>query len=721
MKAMTILGILALMMLLVIPGAVSAADVTVSGSIVKPDLVVNAISPNVGAGAFLFANEPNVISVTVKNIGTAEAGASTLSIDVGGTVYTEAIGTLAVDATQTVTVTDPTSYAHGASVTVAATADSAGVIDEGDETNNVLSVALTVYDNGYKGKRWTPTLGGDMETQATFTGRYDLVYSTGNSVYKSRNTWDGLAVTWTASDLPIPAGATVESARLYQGTSSNDNYATYPNPNPGMSFNGVTKTPVASYMDTKNYGTYDYPYGLLVYDVTTEFNTAGNTLVMTQEAPSYAIYGAYLVVVYEDPATTEKKIWINDEFDLIYSGAGRSVSNEEATTYAPFTGVDTGSVATAKVIAIAPSCDETKTPISSTFFFNSQTYTTPLSAGWLATPQIAFTEYDVATALMSGDNEARMQSTISGTNGDFMAVSNAILIVEYEEGAVNAAFSADPLSGDKPLEVTFTDESTGYIIGYEWNFGDGTTSTLKSPTHIYTARGTYTVSLTVTGVGTSDTETKTGYITVKEPAPVIDFGADVTSGPGPLTVTFTATNSGGQVDSWVWDFGDGQTGSGQVVTHTYTSLTAATYTVSLTATGPDYTDVETKANYITVGAAVFSVTVDPAAIAFGTMTVGDQTGSTAVTVTTTGGTAWSVDASATNGGFMGTGSMNLANPFQLANGPGSFQAMTSDFDGFMTGSQYESRTDSANVKQAIAAADAPGAYSITLTFTGGFA
>ena len=77
-----------------------------------------------------------------------------------------------------------------------------------------------------------------------------------------------------------------------------------------------------------------------------------------------------------------------------------------------------------------------------------------------------------------------------------------------------AAFSATPTSGRLPLKVAFTDTSTGSITTWAWDFGNGSTSTLRQPTHTYTTAGTYTVKLTVTGPGGSNTATKTGYITV---------------------------------------------------------------------------------------------------------------------------------------------------------------------------------------------------------------
>ena len=81
-----------------------------------------------------------------------------------------------------------------------------------------------------------------------------------------------------------------------------------------------------------------------------------------------------------------------------------------------------------------------------------------------------------------------------------------------------AAFSGSPTSGTAPLTVNFTSSSTGTISTYAWNFGDGTTSSAQNPAHVYAAAGFYTVSLTVTGSGGSNTKTYTNYVTVTAPA-----------------------------------------------------------------------------------------------------------------------------------------------------------------------------------------------------------
>jgi PKD repeat protein len=80
---------------------------------------------------------------------------------------------------------------------------------------------------------------------------------------------------------------------------------------------------------------------------------------------------------------------------------------------------------------------------------------------------------------------------------------------------VVADFVGAPTSGLVPLTVAFNNTSTGDYTDSLWHFGDGVTSTLDSPTHTYSAVGSYTVTLTMDGPGGTDTETKPDYITVE--------------------------------------------------------------------------------------------------------------------------------------------------------------------------------------------------------------
>jgi len=88
-----------------------------------------------------------------------------------------------------------------------------------------------------------------------------------------------------------------------------------------------------------------------------------------------------------------------------------------------------------------------------------------------------------------------------------------------------AAFSATPTTGLRPLTVRFTDESTGPITDWLWEFGDGTTSSQQHPSHTYAAAGLYTVTLTVTGPGGQNSHTRPDYIVVEAPV-AADFNED---------------------------------------------------------------------------------------------------------------------------------------------------------------------------------------------------
>lgn len=80
-----------------------------------------------------------------------------------------------------------------------------------------------------------------------------------------------------------------------------------------------------------------------------------------------------------------------------------------------------------------------------------------------------------------------------------------------------ANFAANPTRGKAPVTVTFNDTSQTFgcaVTGWQWSFGDGTTSTLQNPTHTYTADGNYDVNLTVTSPGGTNSTRVNNYIKV---------------------------------------------------------------------------------------------------------------------------------------------------------------------------------------------------------------
>ena len=77
-----------------------------------------------------------------------------------------------------------------------------------------------------------------------------------------------------------------------------------------------------------------------------------------------------------------------------------------------------------------------------------------------------------------------------------------------------AAFTANITEGDAPLAVQFTDQSTGTVTAWAWDFGDGSTSTVQNPIHIYESPGNYSVTLTASNAFGTSTLTKPDYIRV---------------------------------------------------------------------------------------------------------------------------------------------------------------------------------------------------------------
>ncbi|MBU1616006.1 PKD domain-containing protein [bacterium] len=170
-------------------------------------------------------------------------------------------------------------------------------------------------------------------------------------------------------------------------------------------------------------------------------------------------------------------------------------------------------------------------------------------------------------------------------------------------------------SGCAPLEVRFKDMSSGDITSYWWDFnGDGKVDVkAKDPTWTYEKPGTYTVCLTAFNNEPYDTETKAGYITVKNCIRA-DFSASLAKGCAPCTVTFSDLSTGdGNIVSWYWDFGDqGDKDVSSDSNPTYTYTKPGEYMVSLIVTAADGTfHKHSKEDYISVYSATKADFISP--------------------------------------------------------------------------------------------------------------
>jgi PKD repeat protein len=217
-----------------------------------------------------------------------------------------------------------------------------------------------------------------------------------------------------------------------------------------------------------------------------------------------------------------------------------------------------------------------------------------------------------------------------------------------------ASFTANPISGEAPLTVTFDASASSDLdldpFTYSWDFGDG--SPLSPPSndptasYIYSDGGTYTVVLTVDD-GNGGTGTASQVITVNTPGnnpPQALFTANPISGEAPLLVNFDASASSdpdGDSFTYDWDFGDGNSDTGLTVSNTSNTYSAGgTYTVVLTVDdGNGGTD--TASQVITV-----TVNQSPVADAGADQNVIDTNGDGSESVTLDGSASYDPDGGA---------------------------------------------------------------------------
>jgi PKD repeat protein len=144
-----------------------------------------------------------------------------------------------------------------------------------------------------------------------------------------------------------------------------------------------------------------------------------------------------------------------------------------------------------------------------------------------------------------------------------------------------------PYSGEVGAPVSFDGSGStpaGAIQSYSWEFGDGQTGTGVVISHTYTATGTYTVTLTVADANFQATDTTTATITAPNQAPTAVIETYLISKDG-RSYRFDgskSTDPDGQIVSYDWNFGDGNTGTGAVVEHHY--MATGHYSATLTVT-----------------------------------------------------------------------------------------------------------------------------------------
>jgi PKD repeat protein len=159
---------------------------------------------------------------------------------------------------------------------------------------------------------------------------------------------------------------------------------------------------------------------------------------------------------------------------------------------------------------------------------------------------------------------------------------------------------------------TLTGVETASAANFTWDFGDGTTGTGNPVTHTWAAKGTPTVTLTVSGKGYNQSATTKTFQVAPSPNPPLK--SDYTESAGacaatcPATLGQAVTLTGVETNpaaSFAWDFGDGTTGTGNPVTHTWSQ--AGNDTVVLTVSGTGFTTTSTTKTFQVLAPAFQSV------------------------------------------------------------------------------------------------------------------
>ena len=166
---------------------------------------------------------------------------------------------------------------------------------------------------------------------------------------------------------------------------------------------------------------------------------------------------------------------------------------------------------------------------------------------------------------------------VTNSNGCIDSVTLPVVVPEMPI----ADFTADTACAGMPTQFTdLSISNSSPITGWDWDFGDGGTSTVQNPIYNYTTAGTYTVTLIVTtGAGCTDT---VQHDVLVQPNPVADFTTTPVCDGDSMCFTDLSQHNATSITSWSWDFGDGQSSTAQNPCHLYTTF--GIYNVILTVT-----------------------------------------------------------------------------------------------------------------------------------------
>jgi len=144
--------------------------------------------------------------------------------------------------------------------------------------------------------------------------------------------------------------------------------------------------------------------------------------------------------------------------------------------------------------------------------------------------------------------------------------------------------AGDPNPSCVKVATNFFGTSGQKIKSWQWDFGDGKFDTLQNPIHLYPDTGSYQVILHAVDTNGCANQNGTVYVQKVDPAPTLNFSWDIDPAAVTDNLRFTASGQG-NVTSWHWDFGDGDTANIQNPTHSYSATGQYPVTLSIVVNG----------------------------------------------------------------------------------------------------------------------------------------
>lgn len=202
----------------------------------------------------------------------------------------------------------------------------------------------------------------------------------------------------------------------------------------------------------------------------------------------------------------------------------------------------------------------------------------------------------VTTAGMASSVPYKIFVKVSDHNCPYKAEQIYVLQVSLNS-CTPPACVAGFVTGASGLNVSFVDQSTGIgaTTTYSWSFGDGTSSTARFPQHTYSAPGTYTVCLSISGTNCTDQYCAQLLVDTNNNGACQAAFAKVQLAPFNVAVVDLST---GINLSYLWDFGDGTTSTQQYPSHAYAST--GSYLLCLTVNNGLFGCSDTHCDTLTV-------------------------------------------------------------------------------------------------------------------------